>query len=113
MNAPPAFLFYPKDYLADVNVVLMPLETEAAYWRLICHCWIEGSLPNDPARLAVLVRLTPEAFAARIWPAIAACFTVDDAGRLRHPRLERERAKLTNAKRRRQQAALARWDRAG
>ena len=55
MSKAPAFQFYAGDYLASSRVQLMTLEEEGAYIRLLCHCWIAGSIPKDPAQIARLV----------------------------------------------------------
>jgi len=55
MNRSPAFQFYPQDWLASAKVAEMTLEEEGAYIRLICYCWMTGSIPADPARCAKMV----------------------------------------------------------
>lgn len=91
---PPAFQFYPKDFLTDSNVVVMSLQERGAYITLICQCWIEGEIPTDLARLARLCGVPLTVF-RKLWPALAPCFRPlrRDADRLVHPRLERERQK--------------------
>ena len=91
---PPCFQFYPADFLADENVVAMTNQQVGCYFKLICYCWREGSIPDDVARLALLCGETPEEMAL-LWSAIKMCFKVDsrNSGRLLHPRLERERLK--------------------
>lgn len=51
----PAFQFYPADWLSSQRVSLMTLEEEGAYIRLLCYCWKNGELPNDPEQLARLI----------------------------------------------------------
>jgi len=87
----PAFQFYPKDFLTDVNVASMTLHELGAYTKLLCLCWLEGSLPAEVDALARLCRVSPTCF-GRLWPALAPCFTVVN-GRLIQGRLERERQK--------------------
>ena len=59
MNKPPAFQFYPKDWLSSRKVLMMNLEQEGAYIRLLCYCWDSGdcSLPGDEQELALMSRL--------------------------------------------------------
>jgi uncharacterized protein YdaU (DUF1376 family) len=94
----PAFQFYPKEFLTDGNVAGMSLQERGAYITLLCVCWQERSLPADPTRLANMVGL-PYAQFRKFWPAIAVCFSQAD-GRLVHPRLEKEREKQENYRRR-------------
>ena len=54
----PAFQWYPKDYLSDLNVVVMTLEEEGAYRRLMDYCWLHGSIPDDMAALGAMCKNT-------------------------------------------------------
>lgn len=56
---PPAFQFYPADWLSSPNVMAMTPEQEGAYLRLLCCAWLapDCGLPNDDSMLAVLSRL--------------------------------------------------------
>jgi uncharacterized phage protein (TIGR02220 family) len=47
MKNPPAFQFYPQDFISDINVQAMTLEERGAYITLLCHCWIEDGIPKD------------------------------------------------------------------
>lgn len=88
----PAFQFYAADFLADENQRVMSPAEAGAYIRLICTCWIEGSVPDDIRRLAPLGGMT-RAEMEDAWPQIIPCFEPhpDEPGRLIHPRVERER----------------------
>ena len=88
----PAYQWYPKDYLADVHTTLMTLEEEGAYRRLLDHCWLEGSIPNDMQALGRMCKgLTPQRM-AEMWVNLEPCFRLK-GGRWFHPRLEAERKK--------------------
>ena len=55
---PPAFQFYPKDFLTDLNVIEMTAEEVGGYMLLLSHLWINGgSLPDDDQQLAKLSKL--------------------------------------------------------
>jgi uncharacterized protein YdaU (DUF1376 family) len=85
----PAFQWYAAEYLADENVQLMTMEEEGCYCRLISFCWREGSIPSDPQLLARLCKgVVPSEL-------VTGCFNHPsaDTTRLLHPRLEVERAK--------------------
>jgi uncharacterized protein YdaU (DUF1376 family) len=87
----PAFQCYPKDYLSDEKVALMDLRQEGAYWRLLMHQWLEGSVPADVAALSRICRVSPREM-SRIWPGVAPCFPpTEQPGRLANPRMERGR----------------------
>lgn len=88
----PAFQFYPKDFLTDVRVATMTLDELGAYIKLLCVCWLDQSIPGDTRRLAILVGVDAGVF-AEMWPQLESCFVRDDDGRLRHPRLDKERQK--------------------
>lgn len=87
----PSFQWYPKDYLADENVVLMSLEEQGAYVRLMCFCWLEGSIPCELPKLARLCGVSP-ADMERLWTGVENCF-VRVGDRMTHPRLDTERKK--------------------
>lgn len=101
----PAFQFYPKDFLMDGNVSGMSLQERGAYITLLCICWLEGSLPADVGRLANIVGTPRKAF-AKFWPAIAICFQ-ERGDRLMHGRLEIEREKQAEYRRRQSDAGNA------
>jgi uncharacterized protein YdaU (DUF1376 family) len=89
---PPAFQFYPADYLSDAEVQLLSLEEEGAYLRALCYCWREGSIPADPEKLA---RLIGKGCTTECSQAIARLFQGHPTrpDHLTHPRLDRERTK--------------------
>lgn len=90
----PAFQFYPKDWLSDENVAALSKEEEADYIRLICFCWLEGSIPAELAQIELLLK--PDREGNRmIDPVVYRCFEPDpnNPSRLVHPRLEKERKK--------------------
>lgn len=88
----PAFQFYPKDYLSDMNVQALTIEQEGCYIRLLSYCWLEGHIPND---LAILSRLCKGANTEAIQQVVAICFVRDEKHPewLVHPRLDEERVK--------------------
>lgn len=114
----PAFQFYPKDFLTDEHVRLMSLQERGAYITLICQCWTEGSLPADVGALARLCG-SPAAAFRRLWPALVPCFRAVSgrADRLTHPRLDLERRKQREYRRRQadagKQGAESRWRKDG
>jgi hypothetical protein len=70
----------------------MSAEDVGAYLLLLAFCWLEDGLPDDPDKLRVMSRLSPEAFAVA-WPgSLRGCFYLAE-GRWQHKRLDAERAK--------------------
>jgi len=93
MVKPPAFQFYPADFLSDENVVLMNNTEVGCYIKLLCYCWKQGSIPDDINKIAKLCGETEESM-AQLWIAIRCCFKNSEVGgRLMHQRLEKERKK--------------------
>jgi hypothetical protein len=83
MKNPPAFQFYPKDFLSDLNVQSMTNEEVGKYFKLICHCWIENGLKiGSPLVEGWLTNGST----------IRKCF-YKKGGKYRHPRLDLERQK--------------------
>jgi uncharacterized protein YdaU (DUF1376 family) len=106
----PAFQFYPKDFLSDERVRLMSHAELGVYITLLCLCWCEQSLPNDPRLVAKLVHQRPDTF-QKIWEhVVKSCFYVAEDGRLRHKRLDEERLKQEEFSRRQSTRSAARWD---
>ncbi len=84
----PAFQFYPKDWISDINVLGMPRQVEGDYIRLLCICWLEGSIPVDFEHL--LKGGAPVVEAELIM--LERCFIPhpDDETTLTNPRLKKE-----------------------
>ena len=93
----PAFQFYPADFMTDGAQIVMELNEVGAYMRLMCVCWLEGSIPTDVRMLAKLAGCD-RAEMEHVWPAIEGCFEAhpQDDSQAIHPRLERERRKQAN-----------------
>ena len=73
-NKPPAFQFYPKDFLADDNTAAMTNEELGAYIRLLCHVWIaENHLAGDEEKLRKLAMALPCDW-QKISYAVLSCF---------------------------------------
>jgi uncharacterized protein YdaU (DUF1376 family) len=98
MERSPAFQFYPADFLSDPNVAGMSLQERGAYITLLCLCWKDGSLPLEDERLARMVGLPLPAW-RKLSPIVVGCFTKAD-GRLVHKRLDHERQKQEEFRRR-------------
>jgi len=106
----PAMPLYVQDLISDPKVETMCNEAFAAYVRLICYCWIEGSVPDDDSALSKLTR-TGRRW-ARISRAVKPCFVQASVSKKRvliHKRVEVERQKLLSHRAKRQAAARSRW----
>ncbi|NOS67941.1 MAG: DUF1376 domain-containing protein [Candidatus Peribacteraceae bacterium] len=88
MNKSPAFQFYPKDWLSDANVVSMTNEQKGIYITLLCHCWLEGSIPSDVSALSRLCGVQVDRM-KKLWPEIERCFKQKGDGFI-HYRLVQE-----------------------
>lgn len=90
-----------------MHVASMTCAEAGAYVKLLCFCWIEDSLPNDCDQLARLIGMPPAWF-RRVWPRVSSCFEVVN-DRLRHKRLDHERAKQRAYRASRRASADVRW----
>lgn len=109
----PWFRFFPADFVADENVIVMTLEEVGAYVLLLAYDWREGSIPADPKRIARLLRVD-EATAVRLWEGLSPCFGPNgEPGRLCNGRLAKERADAEALRARRvlggRKTAAKRW----
>lgn len=90
----PAFQFYPGDFLSDANVMIMSNREVGCYIKLLSSCWMEGSIPNDIKKIAMLCKEQARSM-VKIWENLEPCFRelADKPGRLINPRLQKERLK--------------------
>jgi len=111
MKNPPAFQFYPADYLADMQVRLLSWASRGLYIELLCYCWREGFIPSDSSAIAQLCGCHD---LAMIEPCLKlfVCHPEDDS-KLVHLRLIAEREKQIEHKSERSNAgkkgAESRW----
>ena len=86
----PAFQFYPADYLSDSNTIAFTAEQDGHYLRLLCLCWLEGSIPIDPRPLLK----DGATISDECLNPILKCFRINrKKTALVHPRLDAERCK--------------------
>ena len=94
---------YVGDFLADTQH-LGPTET-GIYIRLIMHCWMHGSIPLDPRKLALISRCDP-----RLWHqysnTIMPFFDVVNASTAQHKRVSTELQRCEEISNKRKGAAL-------
>jgi len=88
----PWFKFSPRDFLADPKVHRMSPAEVGAYLLLLCHAWTDDGLPDDLEDLAFLANVERAEFESMWTGLLGRCWTLDDSGRWRNARLERERA---------------------
>lgn len=86
----PAFPFYPRDFVGDLDVAASSLEEVGFYTVLLCYAWLKDGLPNDHAKLARALHVTPQKF-ARLWAVVGEKFPKAPDERLRNPRQEEVR----------------------
>lgn len=97
----PAFQFYVNDYLSSSRVQRMSMTERGVYITLLAYQWSDGSLPADLKHLAQMVGMKPGQF-ERMWThgPLVECFTSLEPGRLVNERLEVERQKQAEYRRR-------------
>lgn len=100
----PAFQIYPADFLADKNTLVMTAAEVGAYWLLLCVCWRENGLPDDVQELADLARTPAKQFQVSWERKIQRCFYKREDGKWTHNRLEKERVKQTENRKKKQEA---------
>lgn len=101
MSTTPYFPFYPSDYMADT--AHLSTEQHGAYMLLLMTAWARaGRLPNDPAKLARIARVSP-----RRWHMIADDvleFWDAEGDEIVSKRLEREHKKASSKSQKRSDA---------
>jgi len=91
INKPPAFQFYPSEFVSDFKVIMMNMEERGAYITLLSHEWLERGLPNNQDELKALCG-NPKNWQT-IWKKVGQCF-YEKKGKLFNKRLEKERKKI-------------------
>ena len=96
MGNPPAYQYYAADF--DEDTASWNNEEVGIYQRLLNYSWVNGwtvneGLPDDPKRLAMIVRCSYKKFQKR-WEIISKKFSRNGSGFLVNRRLEQERSKL-------------------
>lgn len=102
---PPAFQCYADDLLAGTSD--MTAEEFGVYWRLICHSWNKGGLPDDDSRLALMAGQCSGSAVAYA----KTKFVLGPDGLLRNLRLETVRKDQENYRKMQSDKAHLRWDR--
>lgn len=106
MTKSPAFQFYPNDFLADPNTLVMTAEEIGAYCLLMCVCW-NSPLPNDLSELAAYARVPLERFEPMWDRRLKKCFEyVQKTDSFVHPRLEKELKKQREFRKKKQDAGI-------
>ncbi len=93
MKNPPAFQFYPNDFIAERKVASMTLEERGMYITLLCYCWQDGELPDDMGELADLCGTTEKKFSVAWERRISRCFEKTQSGSWVNPRMRKEMEK--------------------
>lgn len=107
----PAFQFYPKDFLSSSKVGRMSMTERGVYITLLSHCWLDNGLPDDVSQIAKLAGMKQPQF-VRMWAGpLHECFYAK-SGRLHNDRLDRERKKQVEFRRRQTDAINKRWEKA-
>lgn len=86
----------PYDVVAfstDEHAMMLSLEEEGAFHRLLRHAWINGSIPDDIPQLARICRCVSLNQMRKLWPALAPLWPLDplDTSRRLNPKQESER----------------------
>jgi uncharacterized protein YdaU (DUF1376 family) len=98
MNKPPAFQFYPADFLGGTGA--MTQAEVGAYILLLCHQWNHGSIPVQPERQQNIAK-------GQVSDYVLAKFKPGTDGELRNERLEQERQKQADYREKQRQKGLA------
>jgi len=108
MNKSPAFQWYAKDFLSDLNVIRMSASEVGAYVLLISVCWVEEVLPNDLDDLALIARMPIDEFKKSWSKHLSRCFVLNEkTNTFFHPRLQKEFQKQKDFRKKKSDAGKA------
>jgi len=100
----PAFLMYSSRFLS--GILTLTMAERGAFITLLCYQWLDGSIPKDFDRLALICPgLTPE-----IWEGIKHKFIVKKGPLLINKRLEIIRKESKNYSKQQTNRVLKRWE---
>jgi len=99
----PAFQFYPTDFVN--GTLTFSAEETGVYILLMCHCWDQGSIPLDLTLMSRIARLSA-ARMRKVWTVLKGKFQETEQGYIQ-PRIERERQKQADYRRRQSEKGLA------
>lgn len=102
MKNPPAFQFYPADFM--IGVMGMTDEEIGIYMKMLCTQWMHGSLPNCPKTIKKLVNSCKKPSEI-----VLEKFDICEDGQLRNLRMESVREKQKKFAESRQNNANTRW----
>ncbi len=88
MTKAPAFQYYPGDF--DSDTASWTIEEVGIYQRLLNSEWMNGALPNETQRLALIARCSHEQF-LKFWDTVKRKFFENGDGFLYNKRLEETR----------------------
>lgn len=102
MSAPPFMQLYVADYISDT--LHLTTEQHGAYLLILMSMWrSDGRLPNDPAKLARICRVSPKRW-PQVWGEIASLFAADGEF-LTNERLTKELQKAVSISKERKNSA--------
>ena len=109
MSKDPWFPTYAQDFISG-SVRLMELDEVGAFWLLLCHEWITGSIPASRKAQARICG-TDDATMNRIWKSIGRKFEPGtEPHTLTNERMEAERAHMLRLVERGKKGAAKRWE---
>lgn len=87
----PAYQRYPRDILANPDIIALEYDEYGVLERLKDFTWLEESLPNDEQYLAKILKISPKKF-RKVFSAIEKFFKIED-GKITCPELDEQRLK--------------------
>ncbi len=103
MPKAPAFQLYVNDF--DSDTAAWDCEEIGIYIRLLFYQWVNGSIPDDPVRLARIARISPKSFLKK-WSSIQIKFIPTGTGQLQNLRLEKTRQEQDEFKKHQSESGL-------
>jgi uncharacterized protein YdaU (DUF1376 family) len=102
----PAFQEYAASMMARTAYRVLSLEGRGLLYSMRLECWVNGSLPGDPAVLARVLGFAAERV-AQVLPELESFFVSDDNGALRCPELDDYRGHLEERRSKQSQGGKA------
>lgn len=108
----PYYPFYVDDFESSEKVRAMSVEAVGLFLLCLNHSWREGSIPADPAKLAMALRVEPRVV-KRCWASVLPCWIENGhPGRLVNIRQEDVRKDVHKRSEKAKNSADKRWGKA-
>ncbi|MCX6210922.1 MAG: hypothetical protein NTZ59_15805 [Bacteroidetes bacterium] len=94
---PPAFQFYPSNYMSTIQYRTMSLSERGLMMSMLCECWVNSYVPSDISQLAKILGYSSDEVSQSLSTNVMHFFYKDN-DKIISPELEAYRQRLDEAR---------------